>query len=105
MFTSVPLIRRIVLPSALLLTALGAWGAESGEATHLEPVAQPADGVAVAGTPHDPVPRTAGYRRLREALSDYTRIARNGGFPQLAPGPTLRPGSRGPRVGCCVDDW
>ena len=40
-----------------------------------------------------------GYRRLRDALARYRAIqAQHGEWPQLPPGPTLRPGEMEPRV-------
>jgi murein L,D-transpeptidase YcbB/YkuD len=43
-------------------------------------------------------PRHDAYRKLREALAEYRRIEREGGWAALPPGPTLRPGDRGERV-------
>lgn len=39
------------------------------------------------------------YQELQKALGHYTRIAQTGGWPAIAPGPTLRRGDTGPRVG------
>jgi murein L,D-transpeptidase YcbB/YkuD len=38
------------------------------------------------------------YRRLRRALARYRALQAQGGWPELAEGPTLRPGERDPRV-------
>jgi len=38
------------------------------------------------------------YRRGRDQLREYRRIAANGGWPELADGPTLKPGMTDPRV-------
>ena len=38
------------------------------------------------------------YRRGRDQLREYRRIAANGGWPELPDGPTLKPGMTDPRV-------
>ena len=38
------------------------------------------------------------YRRGRDQLREYRRIAANGGWPELSDGPTLKPGMTDPRV-------
>lgn len=38
------------------------------------------------------------YGRLRAALANFREVAAQGGWPQLADGPTLKPDSRDPRV-------
>jgi murein L,D-transpeptidase YcbB/YkuD len=38
------------------------------------------------------------HQRLHVALQEYTRIAEAGGWPTVPAGPTIRPGSRDPRV-------
>ena len=38
------------------------------------------------------------YRALREALARYRRVAREGGWPRIDQGGTMRPGDRGPQV-------
>lgn len=43
-------------------------------------------------------PATPVYRRLRRALQDYREIAAAGGWPELAAGPSLKPGMSGPSV-------
>ena len=43
-------------------------------------------------------PEHVWYRRGREQLREYRRIAANGGWPELADGPTLKPGMTDPRV-------
>lgn len=43
-------------------------------------------------------PANAPYRRLRRALADYQRIARDGGWQPLAEGPAIKAGMRGPEV-------
>ncbi len=43
-------------------------------------------------------PVQPGYQALREALAHYRSITAVGGWPGIDPGPTLRPGDRGPRV-------
>jgi L,D-transpeptidase YcbB len=43
-------------------------------------------------------PEHVWYRRGREQLRDYRRIAANGGWPELPDGPTLKPGMTDPRV-------
>lgn len=40
----------------------------------------------------------AGYLRLRDALSDYRRIAASGGWPTIPDGPVLNPGDTDPRI-------
>jgi murein L,D-transpeptidase YcbB/YkuD len=42
--------------------------------------------------------RHEGYTRLRSALALYREIAENGGWPEVAGGPSLRLGDRGARV-------
>jgi L,D-transpeptidase YcbB len=44
------------------------------------------------------IPRGAAYRRLKQALADYRAIEAAGGWPTLAQGPTLKPGSVDDRV-------
>ena len=44
-------------------------------------------------------PASPGYRRLQEALVRYRGLERAGGWPEIAAGPTLRPGDRDERVG------
>jgi murein L,D-transpeptidase YcbB/YkuD len=46
----------------------------------------------------DLLPRHPAYDRLREALGRYRAIGREGGWPVIAEGETLRLGDRGPRV-------
>ena len=43
-------------------------------------------------------PHTPTYTTLQRALARYRAIADAGGWPQLAPGPTLKPGTRDSRV-------
>jgi murein L,D-transpeptidase YcbB/YkuD len=43
-------------------------------------------------------PKGKAYRRLRKALQQYERIRRSGGWPSIAPGPTLQTGDAGFRV-------
>lgn len=43
-------------------------------------------------------PRTANYENLRAALARYREIEMNGGWQALDAGPTLKVGSKGPRV-------
>ena len=43
-------------------------------------------------------PEHVWYRRGREQLREYRRIAANGGWPELPDGPTLKPGMTDPRV-------
>ena len=43
-------------------------------------------------------PEHVWYRRGREQLREYRRIAANGGWPELPEGPTLKPGVTDPRV-------
>ena len=43
-------------------------------------------------------PEHVWYRRGREHLRDYRRIAANGGWPEVPGGPTLKPGMSDPRV-------
>jgi murein L,D-transpeptidase YcbB/YkuD len=38
------------------------------------------------------------YARLKNARARYAKIAREGGWPSIAPGPALKPGARGVRV-------
>ncbi len=57
--------------------------------------AQPDLGAFLAGwAPHNPE-----YRALRVLLSEYRKIASAGGWPDVPPGKTLKPGIRDPRVG------
>jgi murein L,D-transpeptidase YcbB/YkuD len=46
----------------------------------------------------DLVPPHLGYRRLRNALAEYQRLALQGGWPSLPPGPYLKYGQRHPQV-------
>jgi murein L,D-transpeptidase YcbB/YkuD len=43
-------------------------------------------------------PAQPGYDALRVALAQYRILAEVEGWPQIAPGPTLRPGEQGPRI-------
>lgn len=43
-------------------------------------------------------PKGQAYRSLRKALQQYETIKKSGGWPTLAPGPTLRIGDQGARV-------
>ncbi len=43
-------------------------------------------------------PQHVWYRRGREQLREYRRIAANGGWPEVTEGPTLKPGVTDPRV-------
>ena len=43
-------------------------------------------------------PPHPGYRALKDALGRYRRMALEGPWPRLAPGPILKRGDRGPRV-------
>jgi murein L,D-transpeptidase YcbB/YkuD len=43
-------------------------------------------------------PRHPGYERLRTALIEYRRLAENGGWPAVPPGPKLKRGDSEPRV-------
>jgi L,D-transpeptidase YcbB len=47
-----------------------------------------------AWAPHNPE-----YHALREHLSEYRKIASAGGWPEVPPGGTLKPGMRDPRIG------
>jgi murein L,D-transpeptidase YcbB/YkuD len=44
-------------------------------------------------------PSTDSYQRLRAALADYRKIRNQGGWPDVADGPSLKRGMRDPRVG------
>lgn len=44
------------------------------------------------------LPRKTWYRRLRDALAEYRRIAAAGGWPAVPDGPLLEPGDDDPRV-------
>jgi len=46
----------------------------------------------------DQAPPFPQYRGLRELLAAYRGIAAQGGWPQVPPGPTLKPGATDPRV-------
>jgi L,D-transpeptidase YcbB len=52
----------------------------------------------MADTVRDLAPQEAGYAALRQGLATYREIYRKGGWPQIPAGPSLRRGSRGPRV-------
>jgi murein L,D-transpeptidase YcbB/YkuD len=43
-------------------------------------------------------PPHAGYSQLREALKEYRRIEKAGGWPRIPAGPSLKPGDRDERV-------
>lgn len=43
-------------------------------------------------------PRHPGYERLRTAVIEYRRLAENGGWPAVPPGPKLKRGDSEPRV-------
>jgi len=45
------------------------------------------------------MPRGPRYRRLQQALADYRKYAKAGGWPQLPEGPTLKPGATDSRLG------
>jgi murein L,D-transpeptidase YcbB/YkuD len=44
------------------------------------------------------VPPHPGYRRLREALADYRRLANKGAWPSIPPGPLLKIGQHHPQL-------
>lgn len=44
------------------------------------------------------IPAQPSYHALASALAAYRKIAERGGWRPIAPGPTLRPGDKGPRV-------
>jgi len=56
-------------------------------------------------------PKGQAYRGLRKALQQYLQIKRSGGWPTIAPGPTLQTGDEGFRVEALkrrlnmTDDW
>ncbi|WP_319404624.1 L,D-transpeptidase family protein [uncultured Desulfosarcina sp.] len=56
-------------------------------------------------------PNGQAYRGLRKALQQYLKIKQSGGWPAIAPGPTLQRGDRGFRVEALThrlkitDDW
>ena len=56
-------------------------------------------------------PKGQAYRRLRKTLQQYLQIMRSGGWPVIAPGPTLQRGDKGFRVEALTqrlkitDDW
>ena len=52
----------------------------------------------IAGTLGSLAPPQSGYRRLRDALARYRKVAATGGWSTIAPGPTLHRGDRGPPV-------
>ncbi|MHA6288428.1 L,D-transpeptidase family protein [Maricaulis sp. CAU 1757] len=52
----------------------------------------------IAGSLRALAPQQPGYLALQEALAFYTAIDAQGGWPQISPGDTLRPGDRDPRV-------
>ncbi|HEY5999609.1 MAG TPA: L,D-transpeptidase family protein [bacterium] len=52
----------------------------------------------LAGTLAELPPARDDYRRLRAALAAQRAVAAAGGWPLVAPGPTLREGDRGPRI-------
>ena len=52
----------------------------------------------VEGSLADLLPPYIEYRALRDALALYRRIEREGGWPRLEEGGTMRPGNRGPRI-------
>ena len=43
-------------------------------------------------------PKGSGYLSLKNALAQYRRMARNGGWPEVPHGPSLKEGTRSPRV-------
>ncbi len=43
-------------------------------------------------------PRQTAYGRLRSTLKQYEHVRQSGGWPTIAPGPSLKLGDRGPRV-------
>ena len=43
-------------------------------------------------------PRQKAYRRLKSTLKQYEQIRETGGWPAIAPGPSLQLGDQGPRV-------
>ena len=59
-------------------------------------------GLLAADSPADALdslaPRLPAYRDLRRALARLREIERRGGWPRIAEGPKLEPGSTGPRV-------
>ncbi len=55
-------------------------------------------GDAVRKTLRELRPEPPGYERLMKALSEYREIAARGGWPQIGPGPSLKPGTTDPAV-------
>jgi murein L,D-transpeptidase YcbB/YkuD len=43
-------------------------------------------------------PPQPGYRRLKEALVHYRQVTRDGGWPKVPPGATIKPGTTDPRI-------
>ncbi|MCP4329087.1 MAG: L,D-transpeptidase family protein [Alphaproteobacteria bacterium] len=52
----------------------------------------------MSGLLDDLVPHSSQYRRTVEAIAQYRKIAKNGGWEQLPDGETLKPGMTDPRV-------
>jgi murein L,D-transpeptidase YcbB/YkuD len=44
------------------------------------------------------IPRQDFYLRYKEALADYRHIKEQGGWPEVPPGPALKPGMQDPRI-------
>jgi murein L,D-transpeptidase YcbB/YkuD len=79
-------------------------GSQEGEVSlhteaDLRGILQPAlDTGQIHAALHQLLPLHAGYGRLRQALAHYRRLAAQGGWPSIAPGPVLRLGDRDPRL-------
>lgn len=78
-----------------------AWNFRRGFADDEDPVtllATAIDAPSLAARLAEEIRGGPWYRQLQQALVRYRAMAAAGGWPQVAPGPTLRAGDRDPRV-------
>jgi murein L,D-transpeptidase YcbB/YkuD len=74
------------------------WHADSPELVPLAKLSKALEDDRLAELLKELPPPHAGYARLREALKGLREIQAAGGWPVIPDGPSLEPGSRGPRV-------
>jgi murein L,D-transpeptidase YcbB/YkuD len=78
-----------------------AWNFGRGFAEGVDPVtvlAQAIDAPSLSAFLDGRIPGGPWYAALQTALARYRGVAESGGWPELAPGPAIRPGDRDPRV-------
>jgi murein L,D-transpeptidase YcbB/YkuD len=80
------------------------WSIESREADLAEILQRAVDAGEIGEALENLRPRHRGYQALTQALSQYRDIMRDGGWPGVPHGPTIREGDQGPRVSALRSD-